>query len=84
MSKFKYSAICIVVITSTFGCASSTSLERQAANNAKAGEYYRSIGQHQTANEEFEQARKNRKDAKKGTSILTDLIDLLTNDTERK
>ncbi|NMP32547.1 hypothetical protein HII17_13355 [Thalassotalea sp. M1531] len=74
----KSKIILLVFILLMTGCASSTSLKKQAENNVKAAEYYKSIGQPQVAEEEYKEANKNRDSASQLSSILVDLFNLFT------
>ena len=67
--------IFILLLSTLTGCASSSDLERSANRHAKAGDYYESIGQPNTAREEYKQAKKDRDYATELLPILVDLFD---------
>ncbi|TWX47193.1 hypothetical protein [Colwellia hornerae] len=67
-----------VIIFSVFflltGCASSSELNKKAHNNAKAGDYYESIGQPEAAKEERKMARENLQDSYRIDTLLFDIL----------
>jgi PBP1b-binding outer membrane lipoprotein LpoB len=56
------------------GCASSSELNKRAENNAKAGEYYESIGQPEAAKRSREMAQENNEDSLTIEAILFNLF----------
>jgi len=71
--------ILISILLFVNGCTSSSDLEKRANLNAKAGNYYKSIGQNGAATEEYKSAAKNQKDANKLTPILVELFNFFIN-----
>jgi len=68
--------IIILILSATIlnGCASSSELSKRAENNAKAGDYYESIGQPEAAKRSREIAQKNNEDSLSFEAILFDLL----------
>ncbi|TWX65194.1 hypothetical protein ESZ36_18095 [Colwellia demingiae] len=56
------------------GCASNSELNKRADNDAKAGDYYESIGQPEAAKRSREMAQENRDDSLSFEAILFDLL----------
>lgn len=73
MTKVTLLFICVFVLS---GCASSSDLEKRAAIQAKAGDYYKSIGQPQAAAQSHQAAKENRKRAIKSSPLLVELYRL--------
>ncbi|GHE91017.1 hypothetical protein [Thalassotalea profundi] len=73
------SLMCVFVFVLS-GCVSSSDLEKRAAIQAKAGDYYASIGQPQAAAQSHQAAKDNRKDAIKGGPLLVELFELFFGD----
>ncbi|MGB1199243.1 MAG: hypothetical protein ACPG46_09350 [Thalassotalea sp.] len=70
----KYYVITLLFILLLGGCASSKQLQKEANQNAKAGEYYESIGQPNAAQQERSSARSNRKEAFRIETLLYDIF----------
>jgi hypothetical protein len=66
--------IYFVLIGVITGCASSTSLKKSADNHEKASEYYKSIGQNPTADEERALAKEDNDESLGIIAILVDIF----------
>ncbi|MCJ8319278.1 MAG: hypothetical protein MJK12_06570 [Colwellia sp.] len=68
--------IIILILSASIlnGCASSSELSKRAENNAKAGEYYESIGQPEAAKRSRKMAQENNDDSMTIEAILFDLF----------
>lgn len=70
----KYNVIIFIVFFLLTGCVSSSALNKRAHNNAKAGDYYESIGQPDAAKEERKMAKENLEDSYRIDTILFDIL----------
>ena len=70
-----FTVVCIFIIA---GCASSSELSKKGDNHAKAGEYYKSIGQTEAAEEEYELAKEDRDHAQDLFPALVELFNFFT------
>lgn len=70
----KNNLIFFIFILLLNGCSSSVELKKKADNNTKAGDYYESIGQTDTAKQAREMARKNRKDSNSIETMIFDIV----------
>jgi Tfp pilus assembly protein PilF len=70
----KNNVIIFIVFSLLTGCVSSSALNKRAHNNAKAGDYYESIGQSDAAKEEREMARDNLENSYRIGTILFDIL----------
>lgn len=70
----KKNLIFFIFILLLNGCSSSAELKKKADINTKAGDYYESIGQTDTAKQEREIARKNRKNSNSIENMIFDIL----------
>ena len=69
----KFTTFCLVILTLT-GCMSHSELKKRSEINAKAGDYYESIGQPEAAKRSRKISQDNKDDSLTIEAILFDLI----------
>ena len=69
----KITMLCLVILTLT-GCMSHSELKKRSEINAKAGDYYESIGQPEAAKRSRKISQDNQDDSLTIEAILSDLL----------
>jgi len=69
----KITTLCLVILTLT-GCMSHSELKKRSEINAKAGDYYESIGQPEAAKRSRKISQDNQDDSLTIEAILSDLL----------
>jgi len=69
----KFTTFCLVILTLT-GCMSHSELKKRSEINAKAGDYFESIGQPEAAKRSRKISQDNQDDSLTIEAILSDLL----------